>query len=121
SPTAKYDAKNGQGDKTPIVMIPADKVPAGDPRRKLPKPTKSAVPPRAKTPIPSTKIDPGSSELARAVDRARLADGKKGQSTDVNYAAFRCVDKNGNEVIVTGRSDRPNSLHSEQVAGVPIL
>jgi uncharacterized protein YukE len=120
NPIAKYDAKNGTGDKTPIVMIPAGNVPQ-DPMRRLPKRRKTANPPRATEPIPSTKIAPGSSELARAVDRARLADGARGESTDVNYAAFRCVGKDGKDVIVVGRSDRSQALHSEQVAGVPIL
>jgi hypothetical protein len=59
--------------------------------------------------------DPMQDELGRATIRARILNGdKKG----VNYAAFKCVDKDGNPFILVGHSA---GMHSERVVGIPLI
>ncbi|MFD7642942.1 nucleic acid/nucleotide deaminase domain-containing protein [Kitasatospora sp. NPDC059795] len=74
--------------------------------------------------VPSTKIDPGSSELARATQRARRATNQYGggvlENPSANYAAFHYDNGTGNPVIVVAQSI-PRSSHSEIVLGLPFL
>ena len=59
--------------------------------------------------------DPINDELARATIRARLLNG---DDKGINYAAFKCVDKEGNAFILVGHSE---GMHSERVAGIPLI
>lgn len=59
--------------------------------------------------------DPMDTELGRAVAKARIANG---DASGVNYAAFRCVDKDGNAFVIAGPSD---GMHSERVVGIPLI
>jgi len=60
--------------------------------------------------------NPEETELGQAAMAARIADGYTGGR---NYAAFRCVDSNGNVFIIAG-SSAPGT-HSERVLGIPAL
>ncbi|MFJ1757455.1 nucleic acid/nucleotide deaminase domain-containing protein [Kitasatospora sp. NPDC088134] len=81
-------------------------------------------PPGGRPQVPSTKIDAGSSELARATQRARQATGKYGGGVEdkpsANYAAFHYDNGTGNPIIVVAQSI-PRRSHSEVVLGLPIL
>jgi hypothetical protein len=65
--------------------------------------------------VQSKKIDPGSSDLAKATQEARRREGDDGAK---NYAAYRYIDKNGEERILVGRSE---GTHSERSAGSFLL
>ncbi|UED87376.1 nucleic acid/nucleotide deaminase domain-containing protein [Streptomyces profundus] len=67
--------------------------------------------------VNSERVDPGSTELSRATQRARLADGNRGAD---NYAAFRYQGDDGDFILV-GKSDRTSNTHSEQAVGSPFL
>ncbi|MFG2821858.1 nucleic acid/nucleotide deaminase domain-containing protein [Kitasatospora sp. NPDC048365] len=78
--------------------------------------------------VTSRKIRPGSTELARATERARLAarddpeDGDYGSPQSkikANYAALHYQDDNRNFIVVA--SSLWPDLHSEKRLGVPIL
>jgi hypothetical protein len=65
--------------------------------------------------VRTRKVDRDSNDLARAVDHARKTDG---DTSGKNYAAFRYIDKDGNERIMVAQSD---GRHSEKRAGMEIL
>ncbi|MEU8800537.1 nucleic acid/nucleotide deaminase domain-containing protein [Spirillospora sp. NPDC048819] len=65
--------------------------------------------------VRTRKVDRDSNDLARAVDDARRHSGDK---SGRNFAAFRYIDKNGEERIMVARSD---GRHSEKRAGMEIL
>ena len=65
--------------------------------------------------VRTRKVDRDSNDLARAVDDARRATNDK---SGRNFAAFRYIDKDGNERIMVARSD---GRHSEKRAGMEIL
>lgn len=60
-------------------------------------------------------VDPMTTELGRAAAAARIANG---DTSGVNYAAFRCVDANDNVFIIAGPS---SGMHSERVVGLPLI
>lgn len=65
--------------------------------------------------VKSNKVPPGSSDLSRATQQAR----HRNQDTSAkNYAAYRYIDKDGNEGILVGRSQ---GTHSERSAGSLLL
>ncbi|NUR57495.1 MAG: hypothetical protein HOV87_02105 [Catenulispora sp.] len=59
--------------------------------------------------------DPINDELGRATIKARLING---DTSGVNYAAFKCYDENGKPYILVGHSE---GVHSERVAGIPLV
>ena len=59
--------------------------------------------------------DPTDTELGRAVAKARAANG---DTSGVNYAAFKCVDAKGNTFVLAGPSA---GMHSERVVGIPLI
>lgn len=59
--------------------------------------------------------DPTDTELGRAVAKAREANG---DTSGVNYAAFKCVDAQGNTFVLAGPSA---GMHSEKVVGIPLI
>lgn len=61
--------------------------------------------------VTSTKIPPGSSDLARATEDARRMDKYAGGK---NYAAYRYIGKDGQERILVSSSE---GTHSERVGG----
>lgn len=65
--------------------------------------------------VTARKVDRDSNDLARAVDDARRTDA---DTSGKNYAAFRYIDKDGNERIMVAQSD---GRHSEKRAGMEIL
>ncbi|WP_078857013.1 nucleic acid/nucleotide deaminase domain-containing protein [Streptomyces sp. NBRC 109706] len=67
--------------------------------------------------VNSERVAPGSTELSRATQRARLADENRGGD---NYAAFRYQGDDGDFILV-GSSVRRGNVHSEQAAGSPFL
>jgi hypothetical protein len=120
--------KDHPGDTTPVIRIPKEDVPKGDDmdRWRLNKLT-DGVDDEDRPKVKSTKLgDDEENELTHAVERARLADGKYGRDPRANYVAIRCVDENGKDVIVVGRSwggrtkTEFTPVHSEQAAGIAI-
>ncbi|MFI6514812.1 nucleic acid/nucleotide deaminase domain-containing protein [Spirillospora sp. NPDC050679] len=65
--------------------------------------------------IQSQKIPPGSTDLAEATQKARR---HQNDTSAKNYAAYRYIDKNGQEHILVGRSQ---GTHSERSAGAALL
>ncbi|TDD25207.1 hypothetical protein E1287_37485 [Actinomadura sp. KC06] len=65
--------------------------------------------------VRTRRVDRDSNDMARAVDDARR---HNGDGSGRNYAAFRYIDKDGNERIMVARSD---GRHSEKRAGMEIL
>lgn len=65
--------------------------------------------------VESNKVDPGSSDLAKATQDARR---ETNDDSARNFAAYRYIDKDGNEGILVGRSD---NTHSERSAGALLL
>ncbi|GAA4857453.1 nucleic acid/nucleotide deaminase domain-containing protein [Kitasatospora terrestris] len=87
--------------------------------------TKADVPPQDAKRTGSRKVRPGGSELARATQRARLAQrdyGSYGPDSQAraNYAALHYQDGERNFILVA-RSDFLNNAHSERRIGHPIL
>ncbi|GAA2739492.1 MULTISPECIES: nucleic acid/nucleotide deaminase domain-containing protein [Kitasatospora] len=87
--------------------------------------TKEDVPPQDAPRTGSRKVRPGGSELARATQRARLAQkdyGSYGPDSQAraNYAALHYQDGQRNFILVA-RSDFLNNAHSERRIGAPIL
>ncbi|WP_052850428.1 nucleic acid/nucleotide deaminase domain-containing protein [Streptomyces avicenniae] len=76
----------------------------------------TGVPSRERPRVDSRPVVAGTTELARATQRARLAANDRGG----NYAAFRYQDGDSHFILV-GRSGPQQSLHSEQNAGVPFI
>ncbi|MEU7304120.1 nucleic acid/nucleotide deaminase domain-containing protein [Streptomyces sp. NPDC007189] len=64
----------------------------------------------------SQKIDPSTSDLARATQAARVARGDDGGT---NYAAGRYIDGAGRESILVGYSNKRG--HSERMIGFPVI
>ena len=60
--------------------------------------------------------NPLETELGQAAMAARIANGNDTRA--VNYAAFKCVDSDGNVFVIAGPSE---GMHSERVLGIPAL